>query len=288
MTYFSSLKKSCVTFVILAEVVIRTFGRVLGSKGTREVWRERIRAYVIVSEGFCGHGYAVSGCCIRATRTLELKGSYKKLCRTGPPSRHVLLVLCTTSQHRRSLNPGVVPLNPLNQPSPRNHSHAPQKKDDKKNDRISVRFIITVFVRHEALIQALVEIPVLCLPCPTTLGNSLEGPFKIGDDIVNVFNPNRQLTKGYQSRPKLPITVKSGHTRIISGVIPANRSSSAVSCEWVIVAGWTTNVFVSPMLAKLDARVRLSTNLLPSLTPKFIIPPKYPGRKVFLACSWSG
>jgi len=88
-----------------------------------------------------------------------------------------------------------------------------------------------VFVRHGARIQALVQIPVLCTPCPTALGNSLEGSFKIGDDIVDVFNPNRQLTKGDQSRPKLPSKKKSGRTRIISGVIPANRSSSAVSCE---------------------------------------------------------
>ena len=55
------------------------------------------------------------------------------------------------------------------------------------------------------------------------------------------------------------------HTR--SGVTPASRCSSSLSCWWVVLAGWTISVFASPTFARNVARSTSSQTRLPASYP---------------------
>src|SRR5205814_3122456 len=80
-------------------------------------------------------------------------------------------------------------------------------------------------------------------------------------------------------------------SRIRSGVVPVVSCSSAVSCEWVVDAGWMINDLASPTLASSEKIVTLSISFRPASTPprmpKVTIPPKPPFRYL-TACLWVG
>lgn len=48
------------------------------------------------------------------------------------------------------------------------------------------------------------------------------------------------------------ISSQPTESRIVPGVIPTAARSSSLSCEWVVVAGCTTNERMSPILARLE------------------------------------
>src|SRR5579859_4489140 len=56
-------------------------------------------------------------------------------------------------------------------------------------------------------------------------------------------------------------------TRMRSGVTPAERCSSAVSCWWVVELGWITRVLASPTLARWLASFTLSMKPRPAASP---------------------
>ena len=47
---------------------------------------------------------------------------------------------------------------------------------------------------------------------------------------------------------------------MVEGVIPWSRSSSCVSCEWVVDAGWMTSDLTSATFASREKSSRLSMN----------------------------
>jgi len=76
-----------------------------------------------------------------------------------------------------------------------------------------------------------------------------------------------------------------------SGVTPQAACSSGVSCWWVVLAGWMTRLFASPMFARCEkSRSRSITFLLashPPFTPNPTRAPNPPAR-YFRARAWDG
>lgn len=83
----------------------------------------------------------------------------------------------------------------------------------------------------------------------TSRDPKIERIVEVGNQIPDIFQSYRYLeidwTKGIQIEP-WEIGTKTRHTRIRSGVTPAESCSSSVNCWCVVVAGLITNVFASP------------------------------------------
>ncbi len=78
-------------------------------------------------------------------------------------------------------------------------------------------------------------------------------------------------------------------SRTRSGPMPAARSSSSVSCWWVVEAGWMTRDFASPTLARWLNSSNDSISFRPASRPPRIPKVKMepaPFGRYFCASSW--